>query len=153
MTNASLPADLAELGRRIDRDGFADHEPIIAEIVAAGRAFQPGMGALDVLGDPTAPPAARGRALTAVGHHWVEICQHRLEQDRLARRRGQVIDEALLGAIDELLDVWNQHEDLRRTEPAVGELARSRERLDGARWAVARRRAELLGRRPARSAP
>jgi len=142
MCMSSIPttSDMAELGSRIAEDGFAAHESTVAEIAALGLEVEPEAPSLHVLADTSAPTPVRVRALVCVGYRWAGIRRQHIERQRQ-------FDQSLA----ELLDVWNQHQDLRAsaTEQAssspssVTVLADSRSKLDALRWAVARQRAEL----------
>ena len=56
--------------------------------------------------------------------------------DALARQRFE-------GSFHELLVTWNQHQDLRRSNPTIAQLATSRATLDRVRLETARRRVQL----------
>lgn len=142
MTTVSLPAELAELRDRVAREGFDPHEPVIAEVVAAGREVRPDLIALAVLGDRHAPVPARSQALAALDRAWTDIHQSHVQRKRLAQVPGLTLSEV----IDELFEIWKWHQDFRRTNPSLDELARSRFRLETVRRVVAQRRSAQVGR-------
>ncbi len=133
MSSIPTTSDLANLGSRIAEDGFAANEEAIAEIVSLGLEIEPDRPSLHVLGDVNAPTPVRVRALVFVGYIWDEIRQAHIERAEQFER-----------SFAELLEVWNQHQQMRSDAP-VSALADSRTRLDALRWAVARQRAELSG--------
>lgn len=127
-------SDLIHLGESVARDGFRPHHDRVTELVALARRAEGEIASLADLDNPGMPDVVRARALAHLTSRWDALRQELLErQDRFDI------------AMAELLTAWNDHEDLRRSNPDIGVLAESSRTLDRLRLDASRYRHALIG--------
>ncbi|MEM9131946.1 MAG: hypothetical protein AAF962_03620 [Actinomycetota bacterium] len=127
-------SDLTKLGESVARDGFRPHHNRVVDLVALARKAEVEIASLAELENPAAPDVVRARALAHLTSRWDGVRKEL--GDRQVRFDTAVAD---------LLTAWNDHEDLRRSNPDIKELAASSRALDRLRLEASRYRHGLVG--------
>ncbi len=134
MNELPTTSDLIELGESVARDGFRLHHQRVTDIAELARRADVDIASLADLDNTAAPDVVRARALSHLTSRWDGIRQE-LDERRIR----------FDAAVAELLTAWNDHEDLRRSDPDIGRLAESSRTLDRLRLEATRYRHSLVG--------
>ncbi|MEM7338742.1 MAG: hypothetical protein AAF467_08845 [Actinomycetota bacterium] len=134
MTSIPTTSDLTELGANIAEHGFADHETRVTQIVTLARKAGCDQPSLDELENCDAPRPVRERALSSLTSRWYRIHDELTQaHDHWGRSFSQ------------LLETWNDHQDLRRSDASLAERWASHQAVDAARRDVIRHPSPLAG--------
>lgn len=76
ITTTPTHSDLRLLGEVVAVDGLSTHAEAIHQLAAAALALRPSWVAADVLGDASAPPVTRLRALAHLTRDWDTVIAH-----------------------------------------------------------------------------